>query len=75
MVRFLENFVNLVTDNMHYGILPLNAEAISKLKTKHPEAVNPEPEILLPDNVPNNHLIKFESISAREVQEAALGLK
>lgn len=59
--------LKLVTNNMQYRILPLNEETVLKLKTKHPQAVNPEPEVLLPDGVPNVHPIRFEIIPAEDV--------
>ena len=52
---------------MQHGILPLSEETILKLKMKHLQDVNPEPEVLLPDAVPNVHPSRSESITAEEV--------
>ena len=39
-----------------------------KLKTKHPQAINPEPDLLLPDDAPNGHPIRFESINVHPIR-------
>ena len=66
--------LKLLTNNMH-GILPLNDDTISKLRMKHPKAVNPDPVVLLPDDTPNVHPIRFECITAEEVRKAAIRTK
>ena len=59
--------LKLLANNMQYRSLPLNEETFLKLKMKHPQAVNPEPEVLLPDGVPNVHPIRFEITPAEDV--------
>ena len=50
---------------MKHGIIPLNEQTILKLKMKR-HAVNPEPDVLLPDGSLNIHLIRFESKTSEE---------
>ena len=67
--------LKLRTNNMQHRILSLNEETIQKLKLKHPQIVNPEPEVLPPDGAPNAHPIRFESVTAEQVRKAAVGTK
>ena len=39
--------LKLLTTNVQHRVLSLNEETILKLKMKHPQAVDPEPEVLL----------------------------
>ena len=67
--------LKLLTNNMQYGILPLNDDTISKLRMKYPKAVNSDPVVLLPNDTPNVHSIIFKCITAEEVRKAAIRTK
>ena len=67
--------VKLLTSNMQGGILPLNAETMSLLESKHPEP-SPLDESALHDfEMPPVHSVVFEEISADSVRAAALQTK
>ena len=68
MQRGNVNGAKLLENNMKHGILPLNDDTISKLRMKHPKAVNPDHVVLLPGDTPNVHPIRFECITTEEVR-------
>ena len=67
--------LKLLTDNMNRGIVLLNDDTISKLKMKHPQALAPDPIILLPDEAQHFHPIRYEEITAEEVRKAAINTR
>ena len=71
----VNRILKLLTNNMQHGILPLIEETILTLKMKHPQAVDLELEVLLPDVAPNIHPMRFESITAEEVWKVAMRTK
>ena len=71
----LNGALKLLTDNMDHGILPSNDESISKIKMKHPQALAPDPIILLPDEAQNIHPIRYEDMTTEEVRQAAINTK
>ena len=71
----LNGALKLLTDNMDHGILPSNDESISKIKMKHPQALAPDPIILLPDEAQNIHPIRYKDITAKEVHKTVINTK
>ena len=63
------------TNKMQHEIFHPNEEVMLKLKIKHTLAINPEPDLLLPDGAPNVHPIRFESTTAEEVWKIAMATK
>ena len=51
--------VNLVTNNMENGVLPLNAQSLSQLVKKYPDRKKAPDEILLDGPLPNVHAVHF----------------
>ena len=68
----VHNAMKLLTNNMKNGVLPLNKKTLEKLKQKHPQRRDADPEIMLPDKPEEIHPIKFDSIDAENVTKAAL---
>ena len=66
------NAMKLLTNNMKCGVLPLNKKTLEQLKKKHPQRLDADPEIMLPDKAEEIHPIKFDSIDAENVRKAAL---
>ena len=66
------NAMKLLTNNMKSGVLPLNKKTLEQLKKKHPQRLDADPEIMLPDKTEEIHPIKFDSIDAENVRKAAL---
>ena len=64
--------VKLLTENAQGGILPLNDETINLLQEKHPEGKDTDPNCLLEGEIEPIHPSVFETISAAQIQEAAL---
>ena len=67
--------VKLLTENAQGGILPLNDETINLLREKHPEGKDTDPNCLLEGEIEPIHPSVFETISAAQIQEAALRTK
>ena len=67
--------LKLLTNNMQNGILPLNDKTIAALRMKHPDALPADPAIILPDEIPAVHPIRYESINTEEIRKAALKTK
>ena len=57
------------------GILLLNEETILKLKMEHPQAVNPDPEVLFPDYDLKICPVQFKSVTTKAAQRAAIRTK
>ena len=57
---------------MKNGVLPLNEKTLEKLKQKHPQRRDADPETMLLDKPEEIHPIKFDSIDAKNVRMAAL---
>ena len=53
--------MNLVTNNMENGVLPLNAQSLSQLVKKHPDRKKALDEILLDGLLPNVHTVSFQT--------------
>lgn len=51
--------MNLVTNNMENGVLPLNAQSFSQLVKKYPDRKKTPDEILLDGPFPNVHTVRF----------------
>ena len=68
----VHNAIELLTNNMKNGVLPLNKKTLEQLKQKHPQRRDADPEIMLPDKPEKIHPIKFDSIVAENVRKAAL---
>ena len=51
--------MNLVTNNMENGVLPLNAQSLSQLVKKYPDRKKAPDEILLDGPLPNVHTVRF----------------
>ena len=66
------NAMKFLTNNMENGVLPLKTLEQLKLKQKHPQRRDADPEIMLPDKPEEIHPIKFDSIDAENVRKAPL---
>ena len=66
------NAMKFLTNNMENGVLPLKTLEQLKLKQKHPQRRDADPEIMLPDKPEEIHPIKFDSIGAKNFRKAAL---
>ena len=62
--------MNFLTNNMKNSVLPLNKKTLEQLKQKHSQRRDADPEIMLPDKPEEIHLIKFDSIDAKNVRKA-----
>ena len=63
--------INLLSENMKNGILPLNNETLKQLKLKHPQPKKADKTILLPDTPERIHPVRFELIDADLIKKAA----
>ena len=54
--------INLLTENMRNGILPLNNETMNLLRLKHPDPKDAHESIMLSDVPERIHPVKFEVI-------------
>ena len=64
--------INLLTENMRSGILPLNNEALNLLRLKHPDPKDAYESVMLSDVPERIHLVKFEVIDAEMIRKAAM---
>ena len=64
--------INLLTNNMESGILPLNNDTLKLLKQKHPKPAKACEDVLLPDEPESVHFVKFESIDGELVRKACM---
>ena len=67
--------VKLLTNNMQDGILPLNKEALNKLKEKHPKSKNANNDVLLTGVPQDVHPIIFAGINEEIIRKAAIKTK
>ena len=67
--------LNLLTNNMENGVLPLNAQTLQQLAQKHPESKAAPSDILLQGPVPKVHPIKFQPIDEEMIRKAAIKTK
>ena len=63
--------INLLSENIKNGILPLNHETLKQLKFKHPQPKKTDKTILLPDIPERIHPVRFELIDADLIKKAA----
>ena len=66
------NAMKFLTNNMENGVLPLKTLEQLKLKQKHPQRRDADPEIMLPQKPEEFHPIKLDSIDAENVRKVAL---
>ena len=71
----VHNAMNLLTNNMKNGVLPLNKKTLEQLKQKHPQRRDADPEIMLPDKPEEIHPIKFDSIDPEIVRKPVLKMR
>ena len=64
--------IKLLTNKMENGILPLNEETLKMLRQKHPEPKDAPQDVLLNDEVPSVHSIRFEKINGELIRKVAL---
>ena len=67
--------VKLLSNNMQDWILPLNNEALNKLKEKHPKSKNTSNNILLTGVPQDVHPTMFASIDDEMIRKAAIKTK
>ena len=53
----IDNAMELLTNNMKNGVLPLNKKTLEQRKQKHPERHDGDPEIMLTDKPEEIHPI------------------
>ena len=63
--------INLLTDNMRNGILPLNNETLNLLRLKHPDPKDAHESVMLSDIPERIHPVNFELIDAEMIKKAA----
>ena len=66
--------LNLLTNKMGHGILPLDQKTISQLVLKHPQKSCAE-DILINGTIEKVHPVRFESINEELIRRAAIKLK
>ena len=64
--------INLLTENMRNGILPLNNETFNLLRLKHPDLKDAHESVMLSDVPERIHPVKFEVIDAEMKRKAAM---
>ena len=64
--------INLLTENMRNGILPLNNETLNLLRLKHPDPKDAHESIMFSDVLERIHPVKFEVIEAEMIRKAAM---
>ena len=64
--------IKLLTNKMENDILPLNEETLKMLRQKHPEPKDAPQDVLLNDEVPSVHSIRFEEINGELIRKVAL---
>ena len=64
--------IKLLTENMEGGVLPLNAETMLLLESKHPEPQDLNPDSIIHEQSPEVHPIVFETIDGESARIAAL---
>ena len=67
--------VNLITDNMKNGILPLSDETMTLLQEKHPEGAELDRTTITSTINPEAHPIVYEEITPDTIKTAALNTK
>ena len=71
----IDSTLNLVTNNMENGVLPLNKDTLSRLIQKHPKCQMASQGILLNGLLQNVHPVKFQSIDEEMIRKAAIRTK
>ena len=67
--------INLLTENMRNGILPLNSETLNLFRLKHPDPKDAHESVML-SNVPKRiHPVKFDVIEAEMIRKAAMKIR
>ena len=64
--------INLLTENMRNGILPLNNETFNLLRLKHPDLKDAHESVMLSDVPERIYPVKFEVIDAEMIRKAAM---
>ena len=64
--------INLLTENMRNGILPLNNETLNLLRLKHSDPKDAYESVMLSDVPERIHPVKFEVIDAEMIRKAAM---
>ena len=62
--------INLPTENMRNGILPLNNETSNLFRLKHPVPKDAHESVMLSDVPERMHPVKFEVITAEMIKTA-----
>ena len=65
--------INLLTENMRNGRLPLNNETLNLLTLKHPDDAHES--VMLSDVPERIHPVKFEVIDAEMIRKAAMKIR
>ena len=64
--------INLLTENMRNGILPLDNKTLNLLRLKHHGPKDAHKSVMLPDIPERMHPVKFEVINAEMIRKAAM---
>ena len=64
--------INLLTENMRNGILPLSNEILNLLRLKHPDPKDAHESVMLSDVPKRIHPVKFEVIDAEMIRKAVM---
>ena len=64
--------VKLLTNNMTGGILPLDDETVTLLRSKHPEPKDCDPDAISNLQLPEVHPVAFDAINEDSVRSAAM---
>ena len=67
--------LNLLTNNMGHGMLPLEQETISQLVLKHPQKSCASEDVLINGPLEQVHPVRFESINEELIRTAAIKTK
>ena len=67
--------LNLLTNKMGHGILPLDLKTISQLVLKHPQKSCASEDILINGPIEKVHRVRFESINEELIRRAAIKTK
>ena len=67
--------INLLTEKLRNGILPLNNETLNFLKLKHPDPKDVHESVMLSDVPERIRPVKFEVIDAEMIRKAAMKTK
>ena len=67
--------MKLLSNNMEYGVMPLNDTTLKHLKQKHPCQSKADKHLLFDDIPQSIHKIKYECIDAEVIQNTTLCTK